>query len=492
MDIRLYINNKLVDVYPEPITRNMSIGEVGNLLTINSSYSYTFKLPATSKNIAIFEMLGTIGHNSSTPYQNNFASYYENGIKIISNGFALIKKSIDGQFDCNLIDGFISVKNALGSLTLKDLNLSSLTHTLTNTNFTTSMSNTSGYIYALADFGLGAYIDSPDTTGNKRIKTETQAPCIYIHTIWDKIFSEAGITIISEEDYRDTNFLAEVLAPEEGYTVDTIGQTILAEDYIPAIEQIQFVKDIVARHGLFIRPISETEIQIEKIENVLNGLFGLKDYSNKVAKGITEEYLSGFAQKNNFVYKYIDDSLFQDYDGFFEISNETIEASKDVYTSIYEIPSANSRLINTIGNIKLAMFDVKIRSEREEDGDTVFDNVKTSYKIFKIQKAVGSDYGLEVQTLDSAINIYTGSSEFAYLSLQALTLQSYINLNYTKYSEMLNNYRKITIKTLLTPIEIYNLDWFELWYLKQTGKRYLLNSIKHQSESFTEVELIEI
>jgi len=89
----------------------------------------------------------------------------------------------------------------------------------------------------------------------------------------------------------------------------------------------------------------------------------------------------------------------------------------------------------------------------------------------------------------SSQNITTDSP---YLSRLNIDYQYYFDTYYSKFSDLLNNYRKIEASILLSSIDIYNLDFEKLIYLKQTGQYYLLNSVQYTEGNISKVELIEL
>ena len=90
----LLLNKMQADITQGVIVRKIQIGDVGEIADRKSTFSYTITLPKTSKNIALFEMLGVIGNTSRKPYEEIVADYIVDGVYIIVNGLAVIKKSL--------------------------------------------------------------------------------------------------------------------------------------------------------------------------------------------------------------------------------------------------------------------------------------------------------------------------------------------------------------------------------------------------------------
>lgn len=67
-----------------------------------------------------------------------------------------------------------------------------------------------------------------------------------------------------------------------------------------------------------------------------------------------------------------------------------------------------------------------------------------------------------------------------------------INNFYKAFQSLINNYRKVKFSFNLSVIDIFNLDFFKLKYLKQTGRFYYLNDVTHTPNKLSTVTMIEI
>lgn len=209
----LTIAGKTVDIIPNSITRTLQINDLGSAKDRQSNYSNTIELPMTANNKAVFEFLGVAGSNSRSQYSNLPCTYTVMGIPLIVNGVANIK-STSQYYEVTIIDGLIDLTQRLKNKKLSDLNYSDMNHFLNPTVYTDSFSNDSGYIYGLGDFGL---------TGG--IKVERQVPSVFVHTIWDKIFSQAGVDYSGEIFQSNEDFKTEVITPAKGYEVQDVQPT---------------------------------------------------------------------------------------------------------------------------------------------------------------------------------------------------------------------------------------------------------------------------
>lgn len=87
----LIINGLRVDMSPDTrIVLNFKSNLLGDVSKITSSNSQTIQLPKTIRNRMIFDHASTPARNSSFPYQRHPVEYIRNGVKIISDAYAVM------------------------------------------------------------------------------------------------------------------------------------------------------------------------------------------------------------------------------------------------------------------------------------------------------------------------------------------------------------------------------------------------------------------
>ena len=79
-----------------------------------------------------------------------------------------------------------------------------------------------------------------------------------------------------------------------------------------------------------------------------------------------------------------------------------------------------------------------------------------------------------------------------FLSLDNMDMDYFIANYYKAFGNLLDDYKEIEISANLNLMDIYNLNFFKLKYLKQTGRYYYLNSVTHNPNKNAKVQLIEI
>ena len=604
----LYINKKLVDLGNTDIVRKIQIADISEIDKNKSSFSYTIKLPKTSKNKIAFDFLGEIGNASLKPYEEVVADLVIDGINVIVNGFAIVRETAS-NYNINLIDGFRSLSNLLTGLKLTDLDLTDLEHNLTPTNYINSYSNTEGYIYC-----IGKYSDKFFGTD---IEIQETAPSIYIHTLFKRIINEAGYDLNGDFFTTNTDFLKEVLTPSRGFTVNEFviidtdkgncetnliaesdssptpivdevdfsftdidlvdiaidsglvfgiggdyditidntynvtsgtieqivllngsqisiqtitgsgtgqhlinGQTIAKDDvltvkmratgvlnggnyeydysisadlnfvlkassrlikpseYLGDMNQIDLIKDVVNRYGLIVKPMNDgSDFEFKPLNEVLNSISNAEDWSSKLSGIQSETYLPNYAKINKALFNYDESIKFPTNDGELLIDNVNLNENKTLFASIFEIPALSFFLLGE-EVYSIPLWNVV---------DSELQNAETPLKVMSIKR------------VDGTINAYlfgaspqSQTDDIPFLSLEQIDLQYSIDTYYEKIKDLFEKYREKTFLFNLSVIDIYNLDFFKLKYLRQTGRYYYLNSVQYTEGKVSKVVMLEL
>lgn len=198
---------------PTAFSLTKQINDFGELKDRQATFTNSFDIPKTKKNVDFFQWLGIVGNQSRFPYFKISARIVINSVSVVSDGSAIVQETSD-TYKVVVYDGNIHLAEALGSKTLSELDLSSLDHDLTTGNFSGSFAHDyyDGYIYGIADFG------NFDPAG---IVINNQLPSFFVRWLWDKIFSEAGFT----KDFEPENDL--VITPKRGYdSIEDLGTAV--------------------------------------------------------------------------------------------------------------------------------------------------------------------------------------------------------------------------------------------------------------------------
>lgn len=615
---RLFLNGYEVDLGDTPIRLTKQVNDIGDVANRKTNFTNQFRLPKTGRNVAFFERLSIAGNTAIIQYERMTAILFKDGVQLISDGFATIKETSQTAYELIIVDGNIDLIEAIGDIRLNELNWTNLNHTLNIDTYTASLTATSGYIYALAQFG-----ESEITTGY--IRLEGQVPSVFKHTIWNKIFQAAGINYLGSF-FSDAEFLSRVVTPSRGYNVEDIAFTedpigigttnnivrsdiiggapdswedefditgtglidltdtggriqigfngILRIDYeaiflqshgeavvgvylngnlisslflppetdgsefgsilldvvigdevyftlitttylyddgwritvdvelemtfisieggytidfatiMPDTKAIDFIKDEMRRFGLVFRKVPNTTFfEFRTIESILTDFDTVEDWSNKLVRVLKEEYDSGYSRNNRMTYKYPEETLVPTHDGNLTISDETIPIEKKLFESIYLL---SRTFVEFLGN---PLYYVPLRELKEESGDTLIVPIERQMSSFSL---LYDDETITVRFFDVLTDTVISSPDIPFLSLENEGYDFFISNYYAAFSDVLNAYKKITAEIYLSPIDLYNLDFFRLKTFRTLGRRYFLNKVQERGNGIYQAELIEL
>lgn len=190
-----------IDMYDDvstPLT--FAIADIRDPSKRNSHFSKTIKVPATKGNNIRFGHIFDINLKDGTYNPNRKApcTLYIDDVPQINGFLQILSIEVDDkndiQYNVSIKGNVNNIFQTLGDDELTDLDLSAFDHTLTRVNQKASWTNTytQGYCYPLIDYGFDNNIN--------HYKVEHLMPAVFVRTLIDKIFSNAGFT------YRSTFF----------------------------------------------------------------------------------------------------------------------------------------------------------------------------------------------------------------------------------------------------------------------------------------------
>lgn len=612
---KLYLNKKLVDLYPNGVTRKIQIGKVGEIAARKSTHSYTTKLPNTANNIQVLDMLGVLGNTSRKPYERIVADYIVNGISLVADGYVKIKAK-SGFFELVIYDGVIDLGERLKGKKIEDLQLDDLNHILTTQTYIDSFSNTEGYIYGIANFGLGTA---------SVMQVETQAPSIYTHSLFRKIFEQNGLNLVGGFFTTNQNYLTEVVTPSKGYVINesafsndakggsntntlfdyqdsettyltfedkfdlsneslvgasivsnemlfsvagvykldfnctynsyrtvlnivfkingidrsgtslfeevsggskvfsvtftvevgdvvsihlrgssaypeddndnfelnysaqvntllylqTGGQLITPTDFIGEMNQLVFIQDVIRRFGLILRPIrNSTDYEFKQLEAILQDRANAEDWTDKIYTIGKENYISGYSKTNYAKYNYPEEIVIPNNDGEMLIDNENASTEKTIFTSPFQIPILLGQYLAK------DLYSIPIW----ETVDAVTELKETPLKIMKVSRY---DVSFSAK-LFSEVTPVSVTADVPFLSLIKMSMQFFLGNYYNSFQALIEDYNSTDFSLNLTTLDIFNLNFFKLKYIKQTGRYYYTDHIQHKPNKLTKAVLVEI
>jgi hypothetical protein len=208
---RIIINGEDLDLFhEEKISFNLRVNSIADISNRNSSNSNSILIPRTGKNQRLLGMTGTIGNNSNVPYSSQRVDYIIQGTYIVVQGYLQVIDTLKDRYRIAIFDGIIDFAGLLGNKVISDLDFTPENHLLDFATVESSFSNTEGYIYGLANWGKRDTFTSNDMASH--------GCSVYAHTVWDRIFTEAGLTYVGDFFTLNTDWLELVLPATRGIT----------------------------------------------------------------------------------------------------------------------------------------------------------------------------------------------------------------------------------------------------------------------------------
>ena len=612
--IEIYINDSKLDLRPaDTVALTKQINDIAEIQKRQADYTNQFNIPKTPNNVQIFEYLNIAGNQSTRPYKYSNVRLLSNGIPIALKGIAIISETKNqAEYSLHIYAGNYDLYSKINDKYITDIDWSDLLHIFDDTNWGASLANTSGYIYPIADTLNGAMEDKAAQVAYPNgVSLEYQVPHVFTKTIWDRIFSEAGIeyygnffttnkflnhltvadanvfdkdlnkfeashtyssftaiyytdliidtftvtksgywkfnarahysaqrtgnvyyhilqdgVMIYEAKVRDPScdttlvyldanldvelFLREnstcqiaMLAqnhtcsspfiPEATLLTHTarveltscipFSGTIDFSKFLPKIKQTDYLRAIMQRFGLLYRLDSVGKYHFTTIEDLLNGLEGSSDMSDKFIKETSETYRIGnYGLSNVFKYKYYDkDNLGKDY------ANATI--TTDIDGTEKEVTIMDS-IIEACGEyLNFREFGAIASLHSFENTETD----KTKPEIYKLRdtdvlktvmlKRKITTSGLNVVYINNIgtynnVVVSTGTN-MPYATFEELKWQNLVEDFYKKFEKMIQKPLKKKVFLWYTPVDIYFLNMFNIIYLKQYQSFFYLNKINN-------------
>jgi len=210
--LRLILDGTEVDLYEnESVNLTLQFADVQNINSSTGSFSQTFRLPATDKNLDFF---GPIDRASGVGVKNpkeRIPAELVSGTTPILRGFCQIKaiylqKEKYADIEVVFFAGAVDLRSQLAGKMLTDLNLSSYDHTLNTNNIQNSWLGslfTGDVRYGLIDKGFNwSFPDSPPWDEDDGLEQGELTPFLRVKAVFDAIMDAAGFTY--DSDFFDT------------------------------------------------------------------------------------------------------------------------------------------------------------------------------------------------------------------------------------------------------------------------------------------------
>jgi hypothetical protein len=187
---QIFFNGIPLDLYPDKkIKYNIQANDIAEIKDRQASYTNSYSIPRTSRNIQILGGLGVPSDTSPYPYQKPNCMVCIDGFPIMVKGWLNIK-STDDEYKIYIYAGVIDFFKSIENKTLgADLDLSEINHNKNLASVIASFTNPY-YRYLITDYnGLTHYGSGGDT-----INIDYLVPSVNVKYLWDKIHSTFNFT----------------------------------------------------------------------------------------------------------------------------------------------------------------------------------------------------------------------------------------------------------------------------------------------------------
>ena len=204
----MYINDIIIDgvsldMSPEEyLDFTAQVNTIAAVASRQASFTPSYRLPKTAKNIRALQGLGLKSDSSVIPYQKPNCALLIEGFTFIVKGWLNVKETTENYFSIYIYSGIINFFKAIENKNLGDLNLSEIDHIKSLATVVASFTNPN-YKYLITDYnGLTHY-----GANDEIINTDYLIPSVLVKYLWDKIFSTYGFTyegsVFSIEDFTN-------------------------------------------------------------------------------------------------------------------------------------------------------------------------------------------------------------------------------------------------------------------------------------------------
>lgn len=246
-----------------------------------------------------------------------------------------------------------------------------------------------------------------------------------------------------------------------------------------------YVNDIMQHFGLTAFK-SEESNHIEYLTNEeIYQNANVDDWSDYFISKGPEKYIGGYAQKNNFKYKY-NDGFEKHNDGAIYVNNENLKDEITIIDSKLFSPESRKTIVLTNESNVYKLWDKQIK----DDGSVEYKELTGRYYPLRSKDFTWSEsQTIESELLGTSDTFTTAPIE----SFYRLSFEQIIYDNYKSIGAILDKYKMIDVDFNLNLLKVKNFDFKKLIYVKQLSSYFQVNRIPNFVKGQkTKVELIEV
>lgn len=191
----LYINGNKVDFEindNKDFEYSIQVHDLASVESVNASYTTSFKVPKTKRNVEIFKSLGLTGALSNIPYKKTSAKLVVDGVTLISDGWLRINSTTNEAYEVNIENGILDFFASIANKNIgEEVELSELDHEKNIDAVLSSFDNSKPYLYIVGDYNGLSKITRQNVD---YLNADYLTPSARVSWLWDKIFTTFGYT----------------------------------------------------------------------------------------------------------------------------------------------------------------------------------------------------------------------------------------------------------------------------------------------------------
>lgn len=363
-------------------------------------------------------------------------------------------------------------------------------------NFSSTQIGGSSVTPKLAILKNGVIITSTNILGNGQISVATTNLSVVANDVvsLEIVADYTVISIATAPDYSFKIIAANLFSEQSDGTIN-IGDTIMAEAYLPKMGQMTFLKAIMQIFGIVpdVNAVTQT-IAFRFFNEISDNIGNAPDWSDKLIKPINsenfyrkKEKVGNYSRVNEM--RYLDDDLVSEDTGKGQmVLEDTSLAERD---TLFTLPFAAS---NTIQQLYLGNQIPLIQLWDLEDGIPE-QQFKPKQRIVYIEKdptrSVSINDGVN-PALASTNPVPWGRFVQGGAAHNLSFSNNLISRYYGTFFSTINKGVKLTIQVNLSPIEFSNIDHFTPVYFSQFGGYYYISEARLKRSGIVELKIIRL